>query len=259
MLNGLSARRSYSNLSSCIRGSRLTWHHPEAWAMLASFAAWLMLATEHLAGGGHSLGIVVGSDHLTPLWSAGNRWLQQLTNGAIMLVAMMPPLVIPQIRVTALRSLWVRRHRAVAGFLLGYLGVWLIVIAAAALLSAVLAGQSWAPTPLVAAVAFLAAGVWQLTAIKSVGLRGCHRTIPLAPTGWRADRDCARYGFVTGRSCLLSCWAIMLACMLAEHDLLTMVCASGVVLAERFVFRPNQRVLATVLIYVGGLYWLGLV
>jgi predicted metal-binding membrane protein len=60
----------------------------------------------------------------------------------VMTVAMMVPLTVASIRTTAARSLWSRRERAVAGFLLGYLGPWLIAGMAVTMLATVLAGHS---------------------------------------------------------------------------------------------------------------------
>ncbi len=54
----------------------------------------------------------------------------------LMVVAMMFPLVIGSVRTVAARSLWRRRHRAIAGFLTGYAGAWFLVGLVASMLIA---------------------------------------------------------------------------------------------------------------------------
>jgi predicted metal-binding membrane protein len=95
----------------------------------------------------------------------------------------------------------------------------------------------------VAAAGFGAALLWQVTSVKRHAAIACHRTMPLAPAGWRADRDCLRYGWVIGSSCLLSCWALMLACLLAGHSMSAMAGVTVVVWAERHTARPRQHLL----------------
>jgi predicted metal-binding membrane protein len=63
-------------------------------------------------------------------------------------------------------------------------------------------------------------------------LRQCALTIPLAPRGWPADRDCLRFGLLSARRCVATCWPLMLA-VVVDHSLVVMVGATAVVLAER--------------------------
>ena len=151
---------------------------------------------------------------------------------------------------TATRSLWRRRDRAIGGFLLGYLSPWLLAGAAVAEVDVMLLPQ----LPLVGAVAFAVAAAWQLTPVKAPGLQACHRSVPLAPHGWRADRDCFRFGWLTGTQCLVSCWALMLACVLAGHSLPAMVCVSIVGVAERYVVQPRQRAIFSPLLGIALVY-----
>jgi predicted metal-binding membrane protein len=151
-----------------------------------------------------------------------------------MVLAMMPLLVLEPVAVTADRSLWRRRGRAVAGFLAGYLGLWLLAGVPVVIAVSALHIEHGQPG-LVTVLALLVAVAWQLGPLKQTALGGCHRTIPLAPGGWRADRDCLRYGWMIGRSCLLSCWALMLANVLDRHSLLAMVGATAIAFAERYL------------------------
>src|ERR1051325_578350 len=83
---------------------------PEFWVLAASAAAWVVLAAR---AGEHVHHAGVHSD-------AGANWRHWRS----MVTAMMLPLQIQGVRLTGERSLWLRRHRAILGYLLGYLSVW---------------------------------------------------------------------------------------------------------------------------------------
>ena len=93
-------------------------------------------------------------------------------------------LTLTNVRHVALSSLWRRRHRAIAAFLVGYLAVWIAV-------QTVIVGGTWGLlVPLIgwqtaAGVAMVAAALWEVAPIKRQRIRRCHRTVPLAPRGWR--------------------------------------------------------------------------
>jgi predicted metal-binding membrane protein len=158
----------------------------------------------------------------------------------LMVLAMMVPLVRFGVRVAAARSLWRRRDRAIGGFLIGYLSPWPIAGVGVVALDVTLAGTPGLQ-PWLTGAGFAVAAGWQLTSFKARALRACHQSIPLAPHGWRADRDCVRFGWLNGTHCLVSCWALMLACVLAGHSLTAMLCATVVGLAERYVVQPRQQ------------------
>lgn len=79
--------------------------------------------------------------------------------------------------------------------------------------------------------------VWQFTPLKRAALAGCERTVPLAPTGWPAHRDCIGYGLLVGRNCVLTCCALMLVPIVSSHNSLTMAVVSSITIAERYVLR----------------------
>ncbi len=159
----------------------------------------------------------------------------RLANWMAMTLAMMLPLVIRPIRFAAERSLWQRRHRAIAGFLIGYLGCWLLVGLPVAFVT---------PGPLFAAVIFGFGAWWQLTRRRRFVLAACHRSMPLAPRGWRADRDSVLYGWRTGTNCALSCLPLMLACALLGHALPAMILGMAVAIIERYTFNPSPILLS---------------
>ena len=76
------------------------WRRPEWWSLALCAAAWLLMVRRH--------------------WHGISGWM-------LMTFAMMLPMVVDSIRATAERSLWRRRHRAIAAFLIGYLSLWIVI------------------------------------------------------------------------------------------------------------------------------------
>lgn len=183
-----------------------------------SFAAWVTLAARA---------------HSHSMDATANWW-----HWMLMVAAMMLPLQIDKIRFTAERSLWSRRHRACAGYLLGYLAVW----------GSIGVPLSWAFTRfhiahridwrLGAAIGFLAAATWLLSPWKPVAARMCHRTRTLSARGWEAERDCLSFGWLAGRGCAFNCWPLMLVCWLSAHNFIPMVFSFAMAWTDLH-FRPD--------------------
>lgn len=204
---------------------RLGWRYPEWWVVMAAAAAWMFVAGVFHLHASHT-GITPGTGHA------------QGTLGMVaMVLAMMLPLTLTNVRHVALSSLWRRRHRAIAGFLVGYLAVWIVVQSAIVGTWGLLAGLvGWGTA---GGVAMVAAALWEVAPIKRQRLRRCHRTVPLAPRGWRADTDCAKYGVTTGFSCVTMCWALMVAAATFSHSLMVMTVLFGVQMSGRYQQRPS--------------------
>jgi Predicted metal-binding integral membrane protein (DUF2182) len=200
------------------------WSHPEWWSVGLSGLAWAVMLLHGWQYGGH------GVHHRMTVTQETSYWM-------LMVAAMMLPLLIYAVRFTAFASLWNRRHRSIAGFLLGYFAPWLLLgIVAGALRQA-----SWTHTYAVPALGFAAAALWQRTAMHRRALRACHRSRPLAPLGWRADRDCLRFGGLIGVACVRTCWPLMLACVFAGHGPIAMAGGMVVGALERWPYRPRMR------------------
>jgi predicted metal-binding membrane protein len=202
---------------------RLAWRHPEWWSLALSAVSWIVILTRP-----------------TPSLHAAHA-VGGMSDWALMVIAMMFPLAITSVRTTAERSLWGRRHRAIAEFLAGYVLVWLVAGAIATWLLTTLPLVSWLGVNLSTSVGLVLAAAWQLAPAKRRAVRTCHRTAPLAGRGWRADRDCVAYGVSSGGRCVLSCCAMMFACLLSAHSIPVMVSATMVGLAERYASRPMAR------------------
>ena len=162
---------------------------------------------------------------------------REISYWMVMASAMMLPFALDSVRMTAARSLWRRRHRAIAGFLAGYLASWLVV----GLLAARLRMEAWTHAEAAPALGFIVAALWLLTPAHRRALVACHRTQPLAPVGWRADHDCLRFGGTIGVACIQSCWPLMLACAFAGHSLIALAGGMAVGAMERWPFRTRTR------------------
>jgi hypothetical protein len=202
------------------------WSHPEWWSLALCGFAWAVMLSHAWQYAGH------GMHHRMTIAPETVYWM-------LMVAAMMLPLLIYNVRFAAFGSLWARRHRAIVGFLLGYFAPWLLL----GLAAAVFRQASWMHTYAVPAIGFVVSALWQRTGIHRRALAACHRSWPLAPVGWQADRDCLRFGSFIGVACIRTCWPMMLACVFAGHGLIAM--SGGLVLgiAERWSFRPPKRAL----------------
>jgi predicted metal-binding membrane protein len=152
---------------------------------------------------------------------------------ALMIAAMMPPLVIAPLRHVRDRSFAKRRPRSMLLFVAGYMAVWMAM--GMGLQAVALAARWTAPAPLlclslVAAIALL----WQVSPGKQWCLNRCHRRPHLAAFGAAADRDAFGFGLANGVSCVGACWALMLLPLfLVQAHLLAMVGVTLFILAER--------------------------
>jgi predicted metal-binding membrane protein len=214
------------------------WAHPEWWCVAVSAAAWAAMLQHGLHG--H------GACHARQ--PPGREWLQWME----MIAAMMLPLVLGSVRAAGFRSLRARRHRAIGLFLLGYLAPWgLLGVAVIGLRALDVTGATH--THAAAAVAFALASAWMIAPAHRRALAACHRSVPMAPSGWRADVDALRFGASVGLACMVSCWAVMVACAITGHGLPAMIGGAAIGVLERRAFRPRIRAAAaaTLLLSVG--------
>jgi len=158
----------------------------------------------------------------------------------VMVAAMMLPLTLPHVRHVARSG--PRRHRGIAGFLAGYLAVW--ILAMLAIVAALDAGSRVAGWTVAAGLVTAAAVLWEVAPGRRRLLRRCSRTMPLAPRGWRADADCAHFGVRAGASCVCVCWALMAACVVFSHGPGVMAVLFGVQLSGRYRREPSPALAA---------------
>ena len=192
---------------------------PEYWMLAASAAAWVVLATR---AGEHVHHAALHSDAVA-------NWRHSM----LMVTAMMLPLQIQGVRLTAERSLWPRRHRAILGYLLGYLSVWALAAVPLAWVFTTLGLSHRFGWMEGTAIGFILAAAWLVSPWKGLAARMCHRTVPLSPSGWRADRDCLGWGWISGCGCALNCWPLMLVCWLSGHSFIAMALGFGFARVDR--------------------------
>lgn len=205
--------------------------------LLLCTAAWFVLGVEpgsmalHAHHGGAMPGMGAASVQMmlahNPLGSLGLGW-------ALMLVAMMAPLLIGPIQHIRDRSFASRRALSISLFVAGYAAIWMLVGAMMLTLAFVvrtIAGDSILPVTL----ALVVAVVWQFSPLKQLCLNWGHVHLALAAFGRAADLDAIRFGLVHGFWCVGSCWALMLLPVLvAEGHLLAMAAVTVFLIAERF-------------------------
>lgn len=164
---------------------------------------------------------------MNPISSLAAGW-------ALMLVAMMAPMLIAPIHYIRDRSFKRRRFRAVVLLVVGYAAIWMVagaVLIAMQLALGLVAPQSYLPAVMVGIIAF----VWQCSPIKQRCLNRCHNHGAMAAFGAAADRDALRLGIEHGVWCVGSCWALMLLPMLLlQWHMIAMVAVTFVMIGERF-------------------------
>lgn len=168
---------------------------------------------------------VSSDDHLH------HGWLVTQAGWLLMVVAMMGPATVPAVRRVAFDSIPRRRPRAVSIWMGGYLGLWAVFGLVATAASSAAGHPAW----ILPAVLLAAAG-YELTARKRRALRSCHFTVPLPPTGRKADIACARAGVVHAEACIRSCWLLMMSMAVAGHaSLLLMTLLSAITAGQRWL------------------------
>lgn len=229
--------------------------NPESAVAALAVAAWVAMAVVHWAN--HNT--VSATAALTN--TADSAYLTELGLWSIMTIAMMVPGTLGMVRRLALDSLYARRQRNALLFTSVYVIAWTLVAAGFVLVERT--GSAVAPTfsmrgtaPLVAAL--LGAAAWQVSDRKRRYLHACHLRAPLSPRGRAADLSVLRYARQHALACIGSCWLLMLAMFVADHDFHLMVPLAVITTYERFVKRPNHRASAAVLVCLAAMTALGI-
>jgi predicted metal-binding membrane protein len=157
---------------------------------------------------------------------------------ALMLAAMMVPLLIAPVRHVRERSFARRRARAVMLFVTAYFVVWMaagVVLLALAFVVRLFVPGSSMPLAMVTAVAL----VWQFSPLKQRCLNRCHVQAELAAFGLAADLDALRFGLTHGVWCVGSCWALMLLPFVFSRGNVAAMAAVAVLLFAERLNRPT--------------------
>jgi predicted metal-binding membrane protein len=235
------------------------------WPVLFALAGVGLVLSARSAGHA-ALPAFCGSGAASLLASSGGLAALQLTlalnppvrlmaDWALMLLAMMPPLLAQPVMHVWRSSLPRRRLRAVAYFAIGYGCVWMA--AGPALMSMALLLQLLSQfagregVPIFAGVLLLAV-VWSASPWQRAALNLGHRLTRIGLFGWAADRECLTFGLVHALWCIASCWAWMLAALaVGPWHFSAMMVAGAVMLGERLAApdRPRWRVPTWLLLF----------
>lgn len=206
--------------------------------LLIATAAWIVLLVEPSRMGmfAHCSATNSGAMPLSALFQmlvTMNESASLAAGWALMLVAMMSPVLIPPVRHIRLRSFAHRRTRSIVLFVTGYAAIWMAlggVLMAIELEVDLLVSKPY----LSAAGAVLIALVWQLSPIKQRCLNRCHAHTEVAAFGAAADFDALRSGMTHGIWCTGSCWAWMLFSMLLPSGhVVAMAIVTVLIFSER--------------------------
>jgi predicted metal-binding membrane protein len=177
--------------------------HPEYWLLGAAAVAWVPLVVMTVTGDDHA-------HHHAPVpFTAALGWW------AVMVTAMMLPLVRRHARWLALRTLPATRVPAVAVFAMSHLGVWMAAGAVVIAATAPVRGSAAA-----VAAALLLAAAWHAAPARRRLLRRCAAARAPGITGWRAVSDWTRMGAQAGARCVGTCWALMVPMAVVHHPAL---------------------------------------
>ena len=204
----------------------------------ASTSAFMLIAFSAHAGGMAPLCGAFSGDALLAL--GRTRWLvfdplRWAAEWLAMFCAMMLPLLVQPVDHIMRTTLRRRLPRSLAAFILCYALAWL---PAAALINVAAAVLRWSVYPAVLAIATLAGAlVWSASPPAQAARNRAHRLMPLEIRGIRADRDCCRFGLVTGSRCAVACWPWMLLSQTvyggAGAGVGAMLAVTAVLVAER--------------------------
>lgn len=153
---------------------------------------------------------------------------------AVMVVAMMLPMICDPLIHVRERSFRRLRPWSSLLFIGGYLAVWMLTgivfLSIALTIRLALISEFW---PLI--LSLMVALIWQISPWKQVALNKCHRRASLAAFAPAAFRNAVSLGSQLGLWCIASCWGWMLVALLApaHHTAIMALVALGI-WAERF-------------------------
>ena len=198
-------------------------------ALLVALSWWFLAS-----GGGMEHAAAMATMHVPPLPALIVMWW-------LMMVAMMLPSAAPAILLYA-KVREIRGGNAAIPqtwmFLGGYLAIWLLFSIAAAFAQYWLTGPSMAfDNRLAEGAVLVAAGLYQLSPLKSACLGECRSPAQFISRHWRQGwTGTLRLGLLHGAYCVGCCWALMLLLFVGGiMNLLWVVALAALVAAEKLV------------------------
>lgn len=203
---------------------------PQLWLTIAAAVGWIGLvahevthrvATASSDSGAPSVQADHGHGHMGVGSAGSGSVVVDVTMQAVMwaaMIAIMLPLIAPNVRFVTLRSPVLQRQRVACAIVAG----WSIVWAAAAVLLAIgtwLAVQGVGQVGAIAVLIVVAVG-WHLSPVKRRSAARCHRTFAPPLDADETSIECRRFGMRLGVDCVASCWALMAVMGAAGHSVL---------------------------------------
>ncbi len=228
--------RSFVALPAPLRHGSLSWL--AIVAMVGLVATQALVTIKVLPGFCSAMTLdAVSGTTLATLQMLGGREL--VAGWALMVVAMMPPLVSAPLNHVARSTLSARRRRAIVIFLASYGAIWFAAGAVMVPLSIsvrLLLGTAAFPVTVSAALA------WSCSPLAQVARNRCHRLVRVGLRGMQADADCARQAGVIAPWCVLSCSPWMLAVMtLRTGHVVAMALVTLVLVLDRMMPSAKAR------------------
>lgn len=203
---------------------------PALWLVGVAVVAACALVALSRSGSGHA-----GHHADASLVQAWVTW-------ALMVTAMMLPMLNPVVCRVAAGGLWSRRGRTVTELVVGYLVPWFGLgfgLVAAVLVSVAAPGTV---RPELVAGALAVAAAWHVAPPRRLLMRRCGAVRPGALTGRRASADAVLNGWRTGVRCIATCGPAM-SVMVLSHSLVLMLGVTAVLWSERLRGpNPAERV-----------------
>ena len=229
--------------------SRVLAANPHWRFLFISLVVWLGYVVQFSTTHAHH---VVSHHASWPLFDNITAWL-------LMVCAMMLPLLSDAVRFITQSMPRYQHEKVIALFALGYFAVWLAIgIALEAVTYGIFAlslGDVAAGWP-VATLAFLAAGIWNSLRWRRKAVFACRNGIAMRIHGWPVIVDSIQFGFIKGKQCAIRCVHLMLAVIVAGHDLWLMAVVTGVLLYERTVLPQQTKWVTGVCFVLSGGYFL---
>lgn len=156
----------------------------------------------------------------------------------LMSISMTMPGVLPAAQHVAVNTFRRSRSRSLLLFFTVYLAVWAALGLAA---QGLMLATGVTPSVQLFAVALALAAAYELTALKRRALNRCHRTVVLAPSGWRWAEGVSRFAWQNTSGCAAACVFSMAAMLAASGEqLLVMPALTAAMTYGRLSRRPDR-------------------
>lgn len=210
--------------------------HPYWPLFVISIGAWLwyLVAASHI--GGHHGHHHHGHHDTLPVTTILANWL-------IMVFAMMLPMASSAIRFIRNSLPRYQVVRSSLLFFIAYCLTWTVTGAITLLVFSPIGLPLQIDGLPVAAIAYIIAGTWCFSRHRRAAAQACGAGVPLRINGWPCYWDSFKFGLLKGQRCVVSCYVIMLAMLVAAHDLLIMLVLTCALLYERMILPRTTKLL----------------